>query len=628
MASGRTSRRTFIKSVGAGMVATAGAAESARASAGAAKGATRSEEKDTLAAIEAIVRERSRFHLAQRHLVVDYYRIRRKLAYPLPVPGLCLPSVPVPTIGNYPWATWMTWELEERLNALGWVAEWLGDAQARDATTQDLEALARWNKYAQYGGPDLSSAHAGRILWTAHEKWRWPSESLRKQIRAGCRRHVEEIQPGSNKRHGRYKTKDDILHSKAPHRALHNIGIIGTIGAALTAHVCGHPAAEALDRRLLALLGASLDLRAKGVVEGVAYDGYVLDFVADWLLALKEDARGAILKHPSLRSYLEESYRLAAPGAAEEVANLSDVEPKAMPFHLSAQAKLQRIRPNDLRAWHLSRCSLERFRTAGLAALKESAKALSGAAPKAGALHAHYAVVLRTGWDANDVAAAVSCSSSPMNHIQRDNGTIVIGTRGHWIVADPGYQQYMKDAEREFTIGPTAHNGPVINGCAQSAKSPRLLALEQTEKDTYRTAIDLTKCYPAKAGAASVVRTVWLSEKERVVVADRVQGKAVKEVTYHWHGHPDAAWWAEDGWALIHLDGVDVWFTSPQAKIDGTQIRRLPGSNGRLTLVSQTTPDVPVTWWAFSLSAARPSIKVSGDGQQLVVGKRLFDASC
>ncbi len=78
-------------------------------------------------AVEAEMCRRAELHLPQRRLVVDYYRIGRKLAYPLPLKSLSVPDVPVPGIPGYPWSTWLSWTLEERILALGWVAEWFED---------------------------------------------------------------------------------------------------------------------------------------------------------------------------------------------------------------------------------------------------------------------------------------------------------------------------------------------------------------------------------------------------------------------------------------------------------------------------------------------------------------------
>ena len=51
-----------------------------------------------------------------------------------------------------------------------------------------------------------------------------------------------------------------------------------------------------------------------------------------------------------------------------------------------------------------------------------------------------------------------------MGHLQCDTGSLVVGTRGRWVVSDPGYQQYMQKQERVFTLGVSSHNAPVING--------------------------------------------------------------------------------------------------------------------------------------------------------------------
>jgi hypothetical protein len=41
--------------------------------------------------------------------------------------------------------------------------------------------------------------------------------------------------------------------------------------------------------------------------------------------------------------------------------------------------------------------------------------------------------------------------------------------------SDTRYEQYMQDAERDFTLGPAAHTSPLINGAAQDRRQPRLL---------------------------------------------------------------------------------------------------------------------------------------------------------
>ena len=445
-------------------------------------------------AVEAEMQRRARGYLPQRRLVVDYYRIGRKLAYPLPLTSLPVPDVPVPGIPGYPWSTWLSWTLEERILALGWVAEWFEEKEARNAAAADLAALAALaavRKKPQFGS---HGTHSLDGCYPLEMGGRRPAAQAARSVpppRGGLSAGLRQVAwRGADQ--GRHPPSKRASCRVAQHRPHQHGGR------------CAHGRRRAAPcrvrcstRDLNALFGAVLELRAKGFSEGVAYDGYVLDFIADWLSTLPEKDRSPILDHPHLDHYLDQSYMLSAPGAAEQVAEIGDVEPREMPFHLSAQAKLLGLRGNATRAWHLARCPLDWFRTDGLAALRSAKSELSGKTPPAGALDAHYAAVLRTGWEADDVAVAVSCTNSPMGHIPSDNGTLVLGTRGKWLIADPGYQQYAKGDEREFTIGPTAHNAPLINGTAQTQKQPRRLVLEEVGPSVRRVAIDLTACYPS-----------------------------------------------------------------------------------------------------------------------------------
>ena len=317
---------------------------------------------------------------------------------------------------------------------------------------------------------------------------------------------------------------------------------------------------------------------------------------------------------------------LGAPGAAEQVAELSDVEPKEMPFHLSAQAKLLLLRPNPRRAWLLARCPADWLRTDALASLQQILSKPPTKAPPAGALDAHYAAVLRSGWEAEDLAVAISCSNSPMDHIQRDNGTLVVGTRGNWLIADPGYQQYAPGDERQFTVGPAAHNAPLVNGFAQTLKRPKRIALENLGQSTHHLAVDLTGCYPPASSIKTFVRHVWLSGKNLVVVADQIEAASPPCLVYHWHGHAACAWWIEANSALITLDAVRLWLTCAEGKLSGANLHRLPGSHGQLSLVSTLDAASPVVWWAFVLGSERPALHTSSDGRQMRVLDQTFRA--
>ena len=575
--------------------------------------------------IETEIRRRADGYRPQTHLIADYYRVRRKIAYPLPIREIYLPGLPIPGIPAYPWSIWMAWSLEERILSLGWAGSWFRDEEVRRLAVADLDALAEWPCYRQLPMPDLCSGHALRILWLAYTRWDWLPGNLLEKIERAFHRHIEDTLRLSDARHGAFNSKEDILALDEPHTVLHNIPFIGTVGVALAADGISHPAAETLNRRLEALLGAILDLRKNGHSEGIGYDGYILDFAADWLGTLSAPGRMALMDHPRFDDVMDESIALGAPGNIANIASLSDAEPREMPFHLSCHAKHYRFRPSPRTGWYLKRCPLRWLRADALAALREVADELKCEPPEAGAIDSHYAVVLRSGWEADDLAVAMAASNSKMSHIQNDNGTIVIGAAGRWPVTDPGYQQYMKKREREFTLGLTAHNAPVINGMAQTGKpADRKVDLQQCEGIMHMAELDLTDGYPAALALKRVVRTLWLSEKNLVVLADRVRGAAVETIAYHWHGNPDAAWWVEDDMVRLYAPDLTLWIGSPQARITDKNVDRLPGSRGHLTLSANANPSAPCVWWVFATGNTRPSVSLHEQGSEIRVDGRGF----
>jgi hypothetical protein len=536
--------------------------------------------------IQDEMRRRAAHHKSQKHLIVDYYRIRRRVAYPLPVTGLNIPTIPIPDIPVYPWATWMTWALEERVNALGWATQWFGDEEARETVECDLLHLAQWPEYQQYPSPDLSLGHAARILANSYRQWPWLSPEVRNAIQAAMQRIVAQSGPLVEERLQPYGSVADILTANEPHIVVANIPTIGALGVALAANAVNLPEKQTLNVTIKKVLLAMLAQRENGFSEGVAYNGYVLDFVLDWLPFLTSEEQAVFLNHPELGHYFDESLWMGAPGDAAFVAELGDVEARQMPFHIGAQAKMWKFKPLPERAWYLLQCRLAWLRADGLAALRELPEGVAVAEPETpAAKDAHCAVVLRNGWAGDDVAVVAASSNSPMGHVPANYGSLSIGTKGQWLIQTPGYQQYVKTSEREFTIGKVSRNTPVIDGGGVSQKNGRIVQLEDSD-DLVRAVFDLSGCYGVEG---DVMRTVTLSTSETspmVLVEDRIGIPIQDSLEYYWHGHPEAAWWVQDGWAMLTLNGTTLWFTSPQFVIDGTSIQRLRGSRGQLTLVN------------------------------------------
>jgi hypothetical protein len=96
-----------------------------------------------------------------------------------------------------------------------------------------------------------------------------------------------------------------------------------------------------------------------------------------------------------------------------------------------------------------------------------------------------------------------------------------------------------------------------------------------------------------------------------------VEAAQPTRATYCWHADAAAAWWVEDGWALIARDDARLWLTCSQGRLGGDDLQRLPGSRGQLSLVFAVEGAGPVVWWVFALAADRPTVDVEREGRQI-----------
>jgi len=586
-------------------------------------------------AIDEELRHRARQRLSHTHLAVHYYRVRRRLAFPLPlVQRPTWENQIVLGLAEYPWEIWLMWEIEERINALGWAAQLLADDDAMTVAARELAAIAQWAPFGQswpcvlpnhWHG--LAVGHYLRILCLARSQWSWIDAQLRRLIEAALAAHVELAEPWMESAFSGALADATALADLAARAdaadLVHNIKLICLLGYALAANTIGAAPAPRLNASCQALIKLLFKLRDDGASEAVAYDGYTLDFIACFLASLPSGQRDVILDDRHVESYLRQSLYLSAPGDVTAVAELSDVEPVRMPFHITAQARLQAWRPQSRRAWYLRRCRIERLRSDALACLRAFPDAADESAPTNGALDAVYARVLRSGWGPQDVAVAIAASTSWHGHIHHDFGSLCIGTQGQWLLTDPGYQQYHPGSERDFTLGPKAHNAPLIDGWPMNEKSGCVIAFDQPQKDLWHAHFDLTACYPIDALAAYVGRTIWLLGNQAVVVADVVRGRSLKQLEYNWHSHPDAACAVQaapaggPAAALFYLAPTTMWIASPQAPtLALSDILRLRGSRGHQTLCAALAP-APIVWWIFSFGPAPHSFTISSDNAEL-----------
>nr|WP_321302960.1 heparinase II/III family protein [Alcaligenes faecalis] len=566
------------------------------------------------------ISRRFNFFCRQGFLLIDYYRIRKKIAAKLPIDYDAFFKFPVRSFGPlYPWGIWLLWSLEDRLLALGEYAQKRYGSQMEMGVMKELRVLSEWSTYRISKRPDLSFAHAVRILWIAYKQWTWPDEELRFRLRQALIKAVGDALQFSEKEHGGIESVGDLLSSENPHRYLHNIPVIGTFMLAVAATVVEHPAASRLNQRAGLLFSAILELRRQGCTEGVSYDGYVLDFFLDWLSSQPSSTRETFLAHPQFREVWFQAVLLAVPGDVMNTAPLGDVEPYHMPFVWSAMAKLQAMKPDILLAWALSQGDVKHLRTDALRTMALLELTQEDEPVLADCAVVNYAAVLRSGQGEDALALVMGLGCSPMGHIHCDNGSLVLGMHGQWWIDDPGYQQYMQTSERDFTIGDSAHNAPVINGVAQAIKQGKRLADNFEDKASrYKfLMVDLTACYPEAAKTRRVWRAVWLIDAVSVVVCDFVEAEAPCRLAWHWHGHPSLYWGLQQNRASLVSETEPerlLHIFSPQIVLGPGHLHRLPGSRGQQTLkTSVFAPETTAVWWVFSRAEQTPAFSVHDD---------------
>lgn len=574
------------------------------------------------------------------------YRIRRFYSIPLPVKEL--PTSPLTIRGfsqSYPWQIWCLWELEERINTLSTSAQFFSDELAQDLCVKDLEALAQWPQYTVSDTLDLPYAHAVQLMATALREWLWLPERTQQMLRQALRRAVEEGMPLVPTAVQGLESLEALLTRPNPHKYLHNIPLIAQAALAKAAEVIGHAERVQLSSRFLYLYQARLALYHEGLTEGISYDGYLYNFAFGWLSTQPSDVIESIVHHPAMDDLEKLALGLACPGKVSQSAEIGDVEPFEMPFVWSALARLQQwafsgtsealldaVPAEWLRAdalWIRAQQASQHAARQDTTLTETSLDNLHGNALEVSAVQqSTAAVTLATGLGDDDLSVVMSLCRSPMNHIQADSGTLLIGHAGHWWITDPGYQQYLKTAERDFTLGPEAHNTPVINGHCQAYKAGRLLysgvCQLTSETEGAYAVVDLTACYPMEAQAETVTRTLWRLDRDHVVVCDTVVAAPDAFVAYHWHGDADAYWGEQAGAVSLYLSSSHrtLWIQSGQQPLSLAQQHRLRGSRGQCTLQITQPTSVTHHWWSFSFADIPPELQASGTEARLG-GRRL-----
>lgn len=544
------------------------------------------------------LRSRADRAISAKRLVVDYYRIRRKLSYPLPLTELHHDhSFPLRFRGKtYPWGVWSSWALDERFNVLAWSALHDSNDEAKDLLNRDLHALAQFPKWNQHDQPDLSFGHLARCASLGLTEWRTLlSDKTIDALAAACAKHVDALFCWFDPENIGCHTKREP--GEKPNISRANIPIIGSITLSAIAQTIGHQHADELAAHSTAVVDHLLEIRADGYNEAIAYDGYVLDFVAHWLRFQSQDVQQRTIASTAIGQTITQAATIGAPGDPASVAPLCDVEPKEMPFYLSAIAKLldtatlKGAEPlpaynRNPAHWLLANICLDWPYADGLVAISKLPEG-ENQPVDAKTIDGTYCAVVRTGYQAKDIAVVASCPRAKMGHPQADSGSVVIGTQGKWFIDDPGYQQFFDTSEREFTTMHQAHNFPIIGGQLPLNFGKADVDWSFFEEDEYFSSdpqftIRNHRCYEVP-GLERADRLVCLHDR-RIEITDRIIANAMPELIWHWHGHPDAAWWVENGQAALQIGNTIMWLACVGHPIEETMIDRLRGSRGQITL--------------------------------------------
>lgn len=564
--------------------------------------------------------QRALQHLNDTHLCFSCYRIRRNWSLPLPLKSLPDLDVQVRRFsGEYPWQIWCLWALEERLYSLSGAASFLNDQAALDCCIEELEALAHWPRYTVDNKLDLPYGHAVQLMAMALSDWDWLPVATQQSLQLALQRAVEEglllIPPGVQA----LTTTEELLAKPSPHQHLHNIPLIAQAAMASAAEVIYHPERELLSSRFLKLYQARLELYHQGLTEGISYDGYLYNFALGWLGTQHSVVVKSIVDHPAMKDLEYQARGLACPGNIVLTAEVGDVEPLEMPFVWSALARLQQWSFSPTREALLDAVPPERLRADALWLQSRQAKQndqahnvsperIGRAVDLPAVQQCTSAVTLASGLSVDDLSVVISLCHSPMNHIQADSGTLLIGHAERWWITDPGYQQYIKTSERDFTLGPEAHNTPVINSYGQAHKAGKLLysgeCAPSLEVGGAYAVIDLTACYPIEARVETVTRTIWRLNNDQVVVCDTVVATPDSSVVYHWHGDAEVYWGELAGAVSLYhpLCLRTLWIQSGQQPLSLAQQHRLRGSRGQCTLQVAQPINTTHHWWRFSFS--------------------------
>ena len=437
-------------------------------------------------------------------IVVNYYRIRQKYVLSLPIENGWDKDLPVvvENINPYPYAIWLLWTLRERWDTLysGYVI--FNDKESRSLLENEILKAFSWDKYAIGRNAYLGTAHFAMCVARYYLNDVF-SHSTEQKIEKLSKEFID-------KHYIDWLREYEQIDENNKVALLHNIQVILAFSGLALAKCVGYKYCDEIEEVVKKIIRAYKGSR-KGeqpFTEMAAYDSFTLDAITEYVsLFSKEDC---------IRDYEEELTDAfcsitdtMVPGRCDILAPIGDVE-EEMQFHSYVVYRLSKWLNNDY-GMSLFR-QINPTRLPSLLLMEAVREDDNYPSESIGPLTRKNAgtLAMRTGYLKDDVLVCLSVAKWNEGHVHFDSGSFIFACLGQLPISDPGYQQYIKNEERVFTVGKYSHNAPVINGNSQSKRLAEIVELSDNH-----VKLDLSLCYELEKDR--VFRTFDLCGKELTV---------------------------------------------------------------------------------------------------------------
>ena len=149
---------------------------------------------------------------------------------------------------------------------------------------------------------------------------------------------------------------------------------------------------------------------------------------------------------------------------------------------------------------------------------------------------------MRTSWDADAVAMAITAKGDGASHRHNDNLSVSMYGYGQYLLIDSSYGAVLTGDTRAYMAAPQRHNTLTINGGSQVGGKGYDSITKEVEISDRHNYVTYSNAH--FENAKNVERTVMFPKDEKFfIITDYVEPSdqtKVNEVEQHWHMHPSA----------------------------------------------------------------------------------------